>query len=51
MPAANLNTGAFDGDGIFWFSGQSGTCGRLDPATGEIRVYLPAPESRYVAGV
>jgi virginiamycin B lyase len=35
---ANLNTGAFDGDGIHWFTGQNGIYGRLDPKTGAIRV-------------
>src|SRR5919106_5254011 len=28
---ANLNTGTFDGDGILWFTGQSGVYGRVDP--------------------
>ena len=36
---ANLNTAAFDGDGVLWFTGQSGIYGRLDPATGEIAVF------------
>ena len=47
---ANLNTGTFDGDGIFWFTGQSGVYGRLDPATGEIRVFQ-APEGRGPYGI
>src|SRR3972149_2486794 len=34
---ANLNTAAFDADGILWFTGQSGVYGRLDPQSGEIR--------------
>src|SRR5687768_18514838 len=34
---ANLNTGAFDGDGIHWFTGQNGIYGRLDPKTGEMK--------------
>ena len=33
---ANLNTAAFDRDGILWFTGQSGVVGRLDPATGDV---------------
>ena len=31
---ANLNTATFDGDGMLWFTGQTGVYGRLDPATG-----------------
>ncbi len=38
-PDANLNTAAFDGDGILWFTGQGGTYGRLDPATGEVEAF------------
>jgi virginiamycin B lyase len=36
---ANLNTAAFDREGILWFTGQSGVYGRLDPETGEIQVF------------
>jgi len=36
---ANLNTAAFDGDGILWFTGQSGWYGRLDPESGRLRVF------------
>jgi len=36
---ANLNTAAFDGNGILWFTGQSGIYGRLDPASGNIEVF------------
>jgi len=36
---ANLNTAAFDGESVLWFTGQSGIYGRLDPATGEMSVY------------
>ena len=35
---ANLNTAAFDAQGVLWFTGQSGVYGRLDPATGEVRL-------------
>lgn len=38
-PDANLNTAAFDGDGVLWFTGQAGYYGSLDPATGEMRVF------------
>jgi virginiamycin B lyase len=36
---ANLNTGTFDRDGVYWFTGQSGIYGRLDPRSGEIKVW------------
>lgn len=36
---ANLNTAAFDRNGILWFTGQSGIYGRLDPKSGEIAVF------------
>lgn len=36
---ANLNTATFDGAGIHWFTGQSGIYGRLDPESGEIKVF------------
>lgn len=36
---ANLNTGAFDGKGIYWFTGQNGVYGRLDPKTGRTDVW------------
>jgi virginiamycin B lyase len=38
-PNANLNTAAFDGDGVLWFTGQAGFYGRLDPSTGEMQVF------------
>src|ERR1700682_1339068 len=34
FPNANLNTGPFDNKGIYWFTGQSGVYGRVDPASG-----------------
>lgn len=39
---ANLNTATFDRRGRIWFTGQSGWYGRLDPASGDLRVW-PAP--------
>jgi virginiamycin B lyase len=33
---ANLNTLAFDGKGIAWFTGQSGVYGRVDPNSGKV---------------
>ncbi len=47
---ANLNTASFDGDGILWFTGQSGIYGRLDPATGELEVF-DAPRGRGPYGI
>lgn len=47
---ANLNTGTFDGDGIHWFTGQSGIYGRLDPRTGEMKLF-DAPEGRGPYGI
>ena len=38
-PNANLNTAAFDGDGVLWFTGQNGIIGRLDPETGSMNVF------------
>lgn len=49
-PYANLNTAAFDGDGVLWFTGQSGIVGRLRPATGEMAVW-PAPKGRGPYGI
>src|SRR5581483_3044511 len=36
---ANLNTAAFDGRGVLWFTGQNGIYGRLEPATGKMDVF------------
>jgi virginiamycin B lyase len=36
---ANLNTATFDGAGVHWFTGQSGIYGRLDPRTGEMKLF------------
>jgi virginiamycin B lyase len=38
-PRANLNTAAFDGRGVLWFTGQNGVYGRLDPASGAMEVF------------
>jgi virginiamycin B lyase len=47
---ANLNTPAFDGDGVLWFTGQDGIYGRLDPETGEMQVWQ-APKGRGPYGI
>ena len=38
-PYLNLNTASFDKRGRIWFTGQSGIYGRLDPATGDMKVW------------
>jgi virginiamycin B lyase len=47
---ANLNTAAFDGSGVLWFTGQNGIYGRLAPASGDIEVFK-APEGRGPYGI
>jgi virginiamycin B lyase len=47
---ANLNTAAFDGNGVLWFTGQSGIYGRLDPAGGQVQVF-EAPRGRGPYGI
>jgi virginiamycin B lyase len=47
---ANLNTAIFDGKGIYWFTGQSGYYGRLDPRSGEMKVF-DAPKGRGPYGI
>lgn len=49
-PNVNLNTAAFDGNGTLWFTGQAGFYGRLDPRTGEVRVF-EAPGGRGPYGI
>ena len=36
---ANLNTAAFDGDGVLWFTGQAGFYGSVNPASGRVRTF------------
>jgi virginiamycin B lyase len=47
---ANLNTAAFDPNGILWFTGQNGIYGRLDPSSGEMQVF-DAPRGRGPYGI
>jgi virginiamycin B lyase len=49
-PNVNLNTATFDKAGILWFTGQVGYYGRLDPKTGESKVY-EAPRGRGPYGI
>lgn len=46
---ANLNTAAFDGDGVLWFTGQGGIYGRVD-SNGEVKTY-PTPKGRGPYGI
>ena len=47
---SNLNTAIFDAKGIHWFTGQSGIYGRLDPRSGELKVF-DAPKGRGPYGI
>jgi virginiamycin B lyase len=49
-PYANLNTAAFDKNGTYWFTGQSGFYGRLDPKSGKTEVWK-APKGRGPYGI
>lgn len=49
-PNANLNTAAFDGDGVLWFTGQAGIYGSLDPGTGEMTLHA-APHGQGPYGI
>jgi virginiamycin B lyase len=49
-PDANLNTAAFDRDGVLWFTGQNGVYGRVTPATGTVEVW-DAPRGRGPYGI
>lgn len=46
----NLNTAIFDKSGVHWFTGQSGVYGRLDPKTGEMKLF-EAPKGRGPYGI
>jgi len=46
----NLNTAAFDANGVLWFTGQGGIYGRLDPSTGDMQVF-DAPRGRGPYGI
>jgi len=46
----NLNTAIFDKKGIHWFTGQSGIYGRLDPKSGDMKLF-DAPKGRGPYGI
>ena len=47
---ANLNTAAFDRQGVLWFTGQNGIYGRLDPDQGLVETFS-APRGRGPYGI
>jgi virginiamycin B lyase len=47
---ADLNTAIFDHKGVHWFTGQSGYYGRLDPRSGEMKVF-DSPRGRGTYGI
>ena len=49
-PNVNLNTLSFDRKGRVWFTGQSGYYGRVDPASGDMKVWN-APRGRGPYGI
>ncbi len=49
---ANLNTAAFDTEGVLWFTGQNGVVGRLDPSAEHPAVeVIEAPRGRGPYGI
>lgn len=49
-PNINMNTAAFDGNGLLWFTGQSGYYGSVDPQSEEVIVW-EAPRGRGPYGI
>jgi virginiamycin B lyase len=47
---ANLNTAAFDTKGVLWFTGQTGYYGKVDPRSGEVKLWQ-APKGRGPYGI
>jgi len=50
FPDSNLNTAAFDREGVLWFTGQAGVYGRFNPRTEEMRAWRD-PEGRGPYGI
>lgn len=44
---ANLNTGVFDHDGIYWFTGQNGVLGRVDPESRKLHAWAAEEPGPY----
>ena len=49
-PYTNLNTAAFDRNGVLWYTGQAGYYGSVEPKTGVVRVW-PAPQGKGPYGI
>ena len=49
-PYTNMNTAAFDGNGVLWWTGQNGYYGSVNPKTGDVRV-MEAPGGRGPYGI
>ena len=49
-PYTNLNTAAFDRNGMLWYTGQAGYYGSVNPRSGEVRVW-PAPKGSGPYGI
>ena len=49
-PYTNLNTAAFDRNGVLWYTGQAGYYGSVNPKNGEVRVW-PASNGRGPYGI
>lgn len=49
-PNINMNTAAFDGNGMLWFTGQSGYYGSVDPVSATVTVW-EAPRGRGPYGI
>jgi virginiamycin B lyase len=49
-PNTNLNTAAFDKQGVLWYTGQGGYYGSVNPRTGEVKVW-EAPLGRGPYGI
>ena len=47
LPSANLNTGVFDKDGVYWFTGQNGIHGSVDPRTGKLESWTSPRRGSY----
>jgi virginiamycin B lyase len=47
MPNANLNTGVFDKDGVYWFTGQNGVHGSVEPKTGKVQSWKSPRRGSY----
>jgi virginiamycin B lyase len=50
FPNANLNTGVIAKDGIYWFTGQNGVYGRVNPKTGKTDAWA-SPKGRGPYGI